>query len=119
LYRQGEHLIREGEPSRELFVIAGGRATVRVRAGAEQREIRLTTFSPGVAIGELALFDEQARSASVIADEALVCWVLPQQAFERLKADDPRLALALASSLAREMAHRLRRANRTICELDA
>lgn len=118
-YAKGDMLIREGEPSRELLVIAAGRATARVRTGAAQREIRLTTFSAGVAIGELALFDEQARSASVSAEEDMVCWVLPQHAFESLKATEPALALALAANLGRAMAHRLRRANRTIVELDA
>ena len=118
-YVKGDLLIREGEPSRELLVIAAGRATARVRAGAAQREIRLTTFSAGVAIGELALFDEQARSASVSAEDDMVCWVLPHHAFESLKASDPALALALAANLGRAMAHRLRRANRTIVELDA
>ena len=118
-YRKGEAVIREGEPDRRLFVIASGRATARVRAGTPPRDIRLTTFSPGVAIGELALLDERARSASVVAEEDMICWVLSQEAFERLQAAAPQLALRLLANLAREMALRLRHANRTICELDA
>lgn len=118
-YGKGETVIREGDPDRRLFVIASGRATARVHAGTPPRDIRLTTFSPGVAIGELSLLDQQARSASVVAEEEMICWVLSQDAFERLKATRPDLALRLLANLAREMALRLRQANRTICELDA
>jgi SulP family sulfate permease len=119
VYRKGEAIIHEGGSDREMFAIARGRATARVRVGDPGREIRLMTFSAGVAVGELALLDRLGRSASVFADEEVVCWAMRAEDFERLRASDPGTALQVLTNLGREIAHRLRRANRTICELDA
>jgi SulP family sulfate permease len=118
-FAAGETVVREGARDRELFIIVLGRATARARLGEPAREVRLLTFPAGTAFGEVALVDQLGRSATVTADAALVCWVLGHEDFERLKADHPAIAVQVLSNLAREMAQRLRLANRAICELDA
>ncbi len=115
-YTQGEMVFREGDNSAELFVIAQGSASARIRLAAE-RETRLITFSPGTLFGELALLDQEARSASVTADENLVCYVLSRADFVELTRQHPDLAIKLLANIGRELSSRLRRANRTIYEL--
>lgn len=76
------------------------------------------TFSPGTVFGEIALLDTERRSATVEADEALSCYVLPDTAFQRLSLEHPPISIKLLTNLGRELSGRLRRANRIIHQLD-
>lgn len=118
VYAKGEIVFREGDPGQQLFVIAKGEASVRIHPAGATRDIRLVTFSPGTVFGEVALLDTEARSASVQADEELVCYVLEQEVFQQLSASHPGIAVTLLRNLGRELSNRLRRANRVIYQLD-
>lgn len=115
-YEKDTLVFREGDNSAELFIIAHGSASVRIRLSEEQ-ETRLITFSPGTLFGEIALLDQGVRSASVTADEDLVCYVLTRSDFLSLSRQHPFIAITLLANLARELSGRLRRANRTIYQL--
>ncbi len=116
-YHKGDILFREGDISDELYVIAKGSASVRLRLSGTERETRLITFSPGTVFGELALLDQEARSATVESDDDLVCYVLTRRQFEKLTAEHSAVAIKLLANLGRELSGRLRRANRTIYQL--
>jgi CRP-like cAMP-binding protein len=75
VYRQGEIVIKEGDTDRSLFMISRGTASVKVRLAGQERDKRLASFSPGAVFGEVALLDAEPRSATVTADEELVCYV--------------------------------------------
>ena len=83
------------------------------------RATRLVTFSTGTVFGEFALLDLQARSATIEADEDLVCYLLSHASFERLTQQHPAIAINLLVNLGRELSGRLRRANRTIYQLES
>ena len=116
-YRKGEVIFREGEAGKELYVIAKGTASVRLRMADTDRTTRLITMAPGTNFGELALLDQEARSATVEADEDLVCYVLTHEKFVMLTQRDPAVAIKLLMNLSRELASGLRRTTRTIYEL--
>ena len=116
VYTAGETVFRQGDEGNALHVIALGSASVWLRH-AEGDERRLMTFSQGTFFGEMALLDRERRSATVTADDMLVCYVLERSSFDRLAASHPRAGLALLASLARELSRRMRRANRTLLEL--
>jgi MFS superfamily sulfate permease-like transporter len=118
IYAKEEIVFREGDPGQQLFVIAKGEASVRIRPPGATRDIRLITFAPGTVFGEVALLDTEVRSASVQADEELVCYVLEQEVFQQLAASHPGIAVTLLRNLGRELSNRLRRANRVIYQLD-
>jgi anti-anti-sigma factor len=117
VYRKGETVFRQGDESRELYVIAKGSASARLRLPGTARETRLITFAAGTVFGEIALLDQEPRSATIEADEDLVCYLLDHDAFEILAREQPGSAIKLLTNLGRELAARLRRANRTIQEL--
>lgn len=117
VYSKGEIVFREGDESRELYIIAKGSASARLKLPGADRETRLITFAPGTVFGEVALLDEEARSATIVADEDLVCYVLDHGAFETLTREHPRIAITVLINLGRELSGRLRRANRTIYQL--
>lgn len=116
-YKKGDILFREGDISDELYVIAKGSASVRLRLSGAERDTRLITFSPGTMFGELALLDQEARSATVESDDDLVCYVLTRRQFEKLTTEHSTVAIKLLANLGRELSGRLRRANRTIYQL--
>jgi anti-anti-sigma factor len=118
VYAKGEIVFREGDPGQQLYVIAKGDASVRIRPLGATRDIRLVTFSAGTVFGEVALLDTEVRSASVEADEELVCYVLEHEVFQQLAVSHPGIAVTLLRNLGRELSNRLRRANRVIYQLD-
>jgi hypothetical protein len=58
IYPKGLTVFEQGAPGHEIFFIARGHASVRLKNGA--RDIRLMTFTAGTVFGELALLDKGA-----------------------------------------------------------
>src|SRR6266545_1249148 len=118
-YAAGEVVFREGAAEDELYIIASGSASVRLAIAARGhekggREQRLVTFASGTAFGEMALLDREPRSATVQADERLVCYVLDRPAYERIERDMPAIAIKLLTNLGVKLSTRLRKSNRKI-----
>jgi sulfate permease, SulP family len=114
---KGSVIFREGDPGRNLLMITKGTASVYVQLPGSGR-IRLATFGPGTTFGELALLDEGPRSATVMADDDLICYSLSKDDFAALANEQPAVAIKLLASLGRELSKRLRVANGTIQELE-
>lgn len=117
-YGPGEAIIKEGDPADSIFLLAVGLASVRLKLGDGARHKRLSTIAPGVAFGELALFDGGIRSADVIADVASVCYVLPIADLDRLTVSNPEIRAKLTRNVGRELSARLRRADAEIRSLE-
>jgi len=99
-------------------LISKGTASVKVRLAGQDREKRLASFSAGAVFGEVALLDEEPRSATVTADEELVCYVLDDARVRALTGEHPSIAIKLLANLSRELSRRLRKANAIISQLE-
>lgn len=117
-YEAGATIVREGDPADSIFLLAAGLASVRLKLGDGARTKRLSTIPPGVAFGELALFDGGTRSADVVADEPSVCYVLSITALDELAARNPAIRTKLLCNVGRELSARLRRADAEIRALE-
>jgi len=89
-----------------LYILAAGRVKVVVPT-PEGKEVILATLGPGAFFGEMALLDDEPRSASVVAELPSVVYRIHRNDFSRLLETHPSIARALL----REMARRLRKAN--------
>ena len=118
-YRAGEVVVKEGNQDRSLFLIAQGTASVKIGVAGPNRSRRLATFSPGTVFGEVALLDKQPRSATVTADEDLVCYELSEDGFQALTSRHPRIAIHLLMNLGAELSRRLRRSTATVSQLES
>ena len=116
-FAPGEFVFREGDPGDDLFVIARGTASVYRVDG--ERSMRLITFGEGTVFGEMALLDAKPRSASVQADNAMVCYVMSRAVFDELVTRHDAIALKLLTSLSQELGRRVRFANEIIDHLQA
>jgi CRP/FNR family cyclic AMP-dependent transcriptional regulator len=96
--RSGDVLMREGSVGRELMVIVEGQARV-VRRGET-----VAMLGPGDVVGEVALLDRGPRTATVIAESAIVAEVSNPQEFAELLVEVP----SLGGRLLRQLAGRLR-----------
>jgi CRP-like cAMP-binding protein len=105
-FRGGEVVFREGDDSDTCYVVRSGHARA-VREHADGRQITLATFGPGDFFGELAMFDDERRSATVEAVDALDVLGIPGVDMRALLTRHPEIAVKLVIALGR----RLRAAN--------
>ena len=96
VFRPGDHLVREGERSDEMYVIERGElVTVQLEEARGQPSRMRNYQGPGTIVGELAMFLRLPRTASVIAIETTEAWQLTRSALKRLEREEPELASAL------------------------
>jgi CRP-like cAMP-binding protein len=108
-YPKGSVILFQADPGDSLFVLRGGRVKV-VLIGEDGREVILGVLEPGAHFGELALIDDQPRSAHVIAMEDAQLLILRREDFRRRVEANPSVAWGLLVELSR----RLRRADEKI-----
>jgi CRP-like cAMP-binding protein len=102
----GEVVFREGDESDTCYVVRSGHARA-VRAHPDGRSITLASFGPGDIFGELAMFDDERRSATIEASDRLETVAVLGPDMRRLLQEHPELAVKLVIALGR----RLRAAN--------
>ena len=109
---RGSMILSQGDRGDALFLIQSGQVKVSVVA-EDGREVILSVLAAGSFFGELALLDDEPRSAHVIAMDDTVLLQLHREDFRgRLK-----LSPELSVSMLRELSQRLRRADDTIASL--
>lgn len=96
-FEPGEVIVGEGEMGVALYLILDGRAEVR-----RGRRV-LSKLKRGEFFGEMALFDNQPRSADVVAVEATKCLILTAWHMHGLVASNPKMALKLLQVMARRL----------------
>jgi CRP-like cAMP-binding protein len=104
-FKPGTPIVREGTMSGVgFFVVSEGDATVSVGGR------KVGKLGPGDHFGELALIGERERTATVTADTALTCLVIPVWDFRDFVKGDPDVAWKLlrhvVGTLLDERAHR-------------
>jgi CRP/FNR family cyclic AMP-dependent transcriptional regulator len=108
-YPKNAVVLTEGEIGDSLYMVESGR--VKVFIGDEDgREIILKLLGPGQFFGEMAMIDQQPRSASVTTLEPSTFLILSHGAFELCVERAPRIA----NMVLRILAQRVREADRKI-----
>jgi glutaminase len=116
-FAQDESILTAGQAGDgRVFFIEKGHVSILVplKDGAHQR---ITTLGPSMSFGEMALLGQTTRSATVVADCEVICWVLEADDIDRLARDAPQLRIVLLENISRDMADKLRRATQWIAAL--
>src|SRR5215210_2520254 len=104
---EAEHVVfREGDDSDTCYIVRSGHARA-VRSHSDGRTITLASFGPGDIFGELAMFDDERRSATVEAVDDLEAVAILGADMRRLLRRHPDIGAKLVIALGR----RLREAN--------
>lgn len=97
------HIIfREGDDSDTAYVLAAGHARA-IREHADGRTISLAHFGPGDIFGELAMFDDEKRSATVETLDDVECVAILGADMRRLLHTHPDIAVKLVVGLGRRL----------------
>jgi CRP-like cAMP-binding protein len=101
-FEPGQAVFREGDASDTCYVVREGHARA-IRTHGDGRTITLATFGPGDIFGELAMFEDELRSATVEAIEQMnVVGVLGPD-MRRLMSEHPQIAMRLVIALGRRL----------------
>ena len=100
---KGTVLTKEGQPGRECFVVASGKAKGTLRGK------RLATYGPGDVFGEMSLLDNEPRAATITAETDMVLFVVDARSFWGLCEQVP----SVTFKIMRAIGQRLRRVQKT------
>lgn len=103
-FRVGETVFYQGEPGSTCHIVARGRLRVYVM-GEDGRELSVRLFGQGEIVGEMALFEDLPRSASVEALEQTRTLELDRDVLLGCLRRSPALALELLRSLSARLRH--------------
>ncbi len=98
----GEVVFREGDGSDTCYIVRSGHARA-VREHVDGRSLTLAHFGPGDIFGELAMFDDEKRSATVEALEETEVMAILGGDMRRLLGRHPDIAVKLVVALGRRL----------------
>jgi CRP/FNR family cyclic AMP-dependent transcriptional regulator len=115
-YKKNEAIIQAGDPGLGMYIIAKGSVEI-VEENEKAGKRTLAKLSAGSFFGDMALLDEEPRSASAIAleDSALMGFFRPD--FLDLIYRKPKLGIKILLSLARVINERLRHTNELLAKI--
>lgn len=111
-FEEGDFLIKEDDMGDELFILLEGSVNIlkKTRAGDNYLVVSLKSDF-NIFIGEMALIDDDRRSATVQATEKSEAMVIGKKDFMTLGDTDPQIGLPVTRAIAKIVAGRLRKTN--------
>jgi predicted RND superfamily exporter protein len=106
-YAPGEHIVRQGEQGREMFVIIRGIAEVWAASDGTRR--RLTEQHRGDVFGEMAFLRGDERTADVVASSPMEVLAVDERFLDRIQRRYPRIAAKVFLNLTRILSDKLER----------
>jgi CRP/FNR family cyclic AMP-dependent transcriptional regulator len=108
LWPDGAIIVREGEVGNCMYVIQQGQVEVLLRKG--DVDVCVAVLGEGDFFGEMALFDQEVRSATVRARGEVRILTLEKRTFLRRIHEDPSLAFRMLE----KMSQRVRELNASL-----
>jgi signal transduction histidine kinase len=107
-----EHVIfKEGDKGDGLYMVRDGAVQISALVGQGERKV-LARLKGGDYFGEMAIIDNEPRSASAVTEGDTAVYFLPREAVLKLLEQSPLLAVRLI----REFSHRMREFNKHYVE---
>ena len=100
-YTKGEPIFTKGDVGSELFVVLEGE--IRIHLDHEGREVTLARIGPSMVLGEMAVFDEQPRSASAQASTDTTVRVLRRDKLRAVVHEHPEVLLEFVKNLSQRI----------------
>lgn len=115
-YKAGDLIVREGDPSDCLYILASGDLEV-MRLSEGNPVILATLTKAGSFFGEMSLVDIMPRSADVRAKSNAEILAFPKRELAAFFTQSPRAQMTMILNIARNLSLRLRDADARIVEL--
>jgi CRP/FNR family transcriptional regulator len=107
-YKDGDVIFKEGEPGDSMYIIHEGQ--VRIVKSVANKETTLAVLKEGEFFGEMAIIDNEPRSASAVAQGEIKLIELDNKIFEEQIKNNPKIIMQIL----RKMSQRLRNADHQI-----
>jgi CRP-like cAMP-binding protein len=114
----GEIVFREGDPAREMYVLAEGELEVLKRS-RRGRDTRVALLGPNDVFGEMSIIDMQARSATLRAVAPCRLLKLTAEDMDALYRHDLKSYAIIVLNIARDLSRRLRVTDGILAEITA
>jgi sulfate permease, SulP family len=105
------YLCHQGDPTDSLLFIERGPVSVTLDRGTQQA-LRVRVFGAHTLVGEVGFFLNTPRSANLLAGPNAVVWSLGREAFDQFVTAYPKVGLAFARYVIRQLSERLSFSNR-------
>ena len=106
-------MINQGDRSDAMYIVDSGRVSAKLEVESGEF-IRLRSMGGGTVVGEVGLYLDQTRTASIFTATPSVIYRLSKTSLKRMEQDDPDLASSLHHWMVRLLAERLTDSNRTL-----
>ncbi len=101
-FAAGEEIFKEGDPGDGVYLVRTGRVSLSARfSGGERRAF--SEVGPGEFFGEMAVLDQQPRSASATAAELTEVYFVPREQMVSLLTRSTGLGMALLQEISQRM----------------
>ena len=100
-YVRGEEIVTEGDTGDRLCIVYRGEVAVRKRMPDGERE--LARLGSGDFFGEMSLFDDEPRSATVAAIDEVEVLVLNRDRFHSLVQQRPAILMEMCATLVQRL----------------
>jgi CRP-like cAMP-binding protein len=101
LLQDGEVIVRQGEVGNCMYVIQQGQVEILLKKG--DADVCVAVLGEGDFFGEMALFDQEVRSATVRARGEVRILTLEKRTFLRRIHEDPSLAFRMLEKMSRRI----------------
>lgn len=109
-FQKDQVVFIESDRGTEMYIPLSGRYEIRKRTRAgDHYTVAILSADQPIFFGELALVDDERRSATVVATEEGECLVISRAVFEEWAKTNPAWALPVVQEIARVLASRLRK----------
>ncbi|MGJ3245208.1 MAG: SulP family inorganic anion transporter [Elainellaceae cyanobacterium] len=103
---QGDIVFQQGNPSDGVYFVAAGQVSLLLeKSGGRNR--RLRAFGPGAIIGEMGIYNQTVRSASLVADSPSRLYHLSARFLSHMEKEAPELATRLHKVIIQVLSERL------------
>jgi CRP-like cAMP-binding protein len=100
-YKPGEIIFCEYEPGDDFYLIQSGH--VRITKVVSDKEKTLDILQSGDIFGEMAILEQQPRSATALAEDEVKMLVFNRQNFELLLKSNPEIAIKLLKTFTKRI----------------
>lgn len=113
-FRRGERIIEENEAGDDLYILIEGEVSIQLEAITPHFDVAISKIPRGQILGELALIDNEPRSARATCVMDCKCIVISGAALRGIFDMNPVLGYKVMTNLAKTISARIRKTNRRL-----
>ena len=102
-------IFKEGDPADFIGFVLSGKLEVKKQTEFKGNQLIIAILTRGALVGELSIFDEHKRSATVEAVEETSILILRNDAFDALLREYPEIGIRILKGFIRILSLRLRK----------